>query len=283
MKLFKLLAGIACLVVLFIFRPEVAFAGNPPDAGFSSLSANQVPADGNTQATVTITLHDSGNVALTGDTVSISAPGDGSAVILPTSTTLDGSGQATFTITSTTVGTDAITVTDTTTSTTLVALGNVVFGAVPTSANPQNLSDGAGGSAGCKDSAPTEAPNLYQIVVAKTSVTLFFAPPNTSFDGFIISYGTTFAANTYTTRFSQSATGGAVRYTINDLNPKTMYYFKVQATSGCAVGPASGVLSTQNTTNSSKLLEAGPGNILFIGGMGGLFSILIGIALFAFL
>lgn len=282
MKLLSTLFFIAVFLVLVGANPRLVLAA--PDAGNSSITAQQVPADGNTASTVVVTLRDNLNAVIVGDSVSISTPSDTTAVISPGSVVTDGSGQATFTITSTQVGTDAITVDDTTTVTTLVALGNITFDPVPTSATPQNLSDGLGNSnAGCRDTAPTEAPNLYQLSVAKTSVTLFFTPPNTSFDGFIISYGTTFDANSYTARFSQTATGGAIRYTINDLNPKTTYYFKVQATSGCAVGPASGVLSTQNTTNSSKLLEAGPGNVLFIGGMTGLFSILLGIALFTLL
>ena len=282
MKLLQTVFFSLILCVCVGLLPQIAFAGNPPDAGNSQLNATAVPADGTTTSTVTILLRDSSGVVLTGDTVSITAPTDPTAVISPASTTLDGSGQATFTITSTTIGTDALTVDDTTTVTTLVALGNVTFTDPSLVSSSTSPSSTGGGGSSCSATAPTSAPDLYQVVGTKTSVTLYFAPPNSSFDGFTISYGLTTDANSYSVHFDQGATGGAVKYTINDLIPKAIYYFKVAATSGCATGPFSLVVNSKNGTNPSKLLETGPNDMLYVVGVWGALCVLGGLALFTF-
>ena len=260
-------AIIALVIVVglgWLARP--VFAGNPPDAAHSTLVGNNVPADGTTQSTITITLHDSSDVPLSGDTVSLSAPGDSTAVFSPSSTTLNASGVATFSATSTQVGTDAITVTDTTTSTTLSALGNVIFDPVPTSASV------ATGPVACNDTVPG-IPDLYQVIPTKTAATIYIAPPNTVFDGFTISYGLTNDANNYSFHVNQSSVGSALKFNINDLTANTIYYFKVRATNGCANGPWSGVVSTQNTTNLKTLPATGPSNLVLLGEIGGVLAV----------
>lgn len=136
----------------------------------------------------------------------------------------------------------------------------------------------------CVNTPPTGAPNLYQLIPAQSSVTLYFVPPQTSFEGFTVSYGLTQDADSHVIHFEQIATGTAVKYTVNGLTAQGQYYFKVQATNYCASGQWSNVMSVQNRANQSSLLVAGPNNnILFIGGIGGMVSILLGFALFAFL
>jgi len=267
MKLFSTVFIILGFIVGGILLTQPVFAGNPPDAANSSLVGNNVPADGTTQSTITITLHDSSDVPLSGDTVSLSAPGDSTAVFSPASTTLDASGIATFSATSTQVGTDAITVTDTTTSTTLTALGNVTFDPVPTTASI------ATGPPACNDTTPAAAPSLYQVVAHETSADLYIAPPNTVYDGFTISYGLSAEAIDYSLHVNQGAVGSAIKYTINDLTKNTVYFFKVRATNGCASGPWSGVVSSQNSSNLKTLPATGPGSLMLIGVFGSLVTI----------
>jgi Bacterial Ig-like domain (group 1) len=114
-------------LVMVLFSTTVAFAGNPPDQANSSFTATEVPADGTTQSTIIVILKDSLGDPLEGDTIQIANSTDSTIVFASDSATLDATGSATFTATSTTAGTDPIDVTDTSTSTTLSALGNVIF------------------------------------------------------------------------------------------------------------------------------------------------------------
>lgn len=119
-------------ITLLFSSSTIAFAGNPPDAANSSLTATEVPANGTTTSTITVTLKDSTGTALAGDSVQLVNTSDSTIKILPVTAVLDATGSATFTATSTTAGTDPIDVTDTTTTTTLTALGNVIFDPVAT-------------------------------------------------------------------------------------------------------------------------------------------------------
>lgn len=234
----KKLFIISCTLVCFALSPALVYAGNPPDAAHSSLSATQVPADGSTQSTITVTLQDSSGTPISGDTVQLSNSTDSSLKISPSSATLDASGSATFTAVSNNPGTDSITVTDTTTGTTLNSLGQIIFDVPPTPASPQ-----------CSSTAPASAPSLYQVVAANDKATVYFAPPSDTFDGFTISYGLDSNADAYNATFNQGNTGSAIKYTISSLTPNTKYYFKVRANNGCANGPWSSVLSSSGKTS----------------------------------
>jgi Bacterial Ig-like domain (group 1)/Fibronectin type III domain len=255
-----LLIFLVCLVMLNTAR---AYAGNPPDASHSSLSGTEVPANGTTQSTVTVVLQDVSGTPLTGDSVQLSDSSDPTITISPSSAVLDATGSATFTATSTTAGTDSIDVTDTTTSTTLPALGQIIFDPVPTSTpGPTGVSAPAPTSTTCTTTAPTDAPNLYSVVAVNGTATLYITPPTSTFDGFTISYGLDSNANSYSINFSQGATTGAVQYTISSLTPNTTYYYKVRANNGCASGPWSNVRSSSNKTS---LPVTGPSNVISIG------------------
>lgn len=264
------------LFFLFFILVVPAFAGNPPDAAQSSLSAttsgsDSVPADGNTTASMTLTLKDSGAIPLAGDTVNLSIPSDPTAVINPTSTTLDGSGQAIFTITSTTVGTDNIDAVDVTTGTTLTALGQVIFTPIPTSSPSNNSAGSSNGSSSCTQQSPTGAPDLFQVNTTKTTATLFFTQPaGGNFNGYRIFYGSDTNANSYSVHFSQGSSTGANTYTINSLTPNTLYYFKIRAENDCASGPFSLIRQSNYPASSLTQLPAtGPNDLwLHIGIVG---------------
>ena len=263
-------------IVTFGWLTQPVFAGNPPDASKSTLVSSEVRADGTSQATITITLHDASDVQLNGDTVSLSSPGNPTIIFSPASTTLNAIGIATFSATATNPGTFQVTVTDTTTSTTLSDLGTITFDIDPGVPPPGTTNPS------CSDSTPTAAPDLYQITPDKTFVTLYFSPPNTQYDGFIISYGLTPTADNYSVRIGQSQTNGAIKYVVNALTEKT-YYFKVAATKGCAVGPWSQIVSSQNLSNIKTLPETGPNTLLLVGGIGAMIMIFGGFMLMLFL
>ena len=165
--------------------------------------------------------------------------------------------------TSTTAGTDSIDVTDTTTSTTLPALGQIIFDPVATGTpGPTSVPTPAPTSTTCSTTAPTDAPNLYSVVAVNGTATLYITPPSSTFDSFTISYGLNSNANSYSTNFSQGATSGAVQYTISSLTPNTTYYFMVRANNGCAAGPWSNVRSSSSNTS---LPVTGPTDVIYIG------------------
>jgi hypothetical protein len=272
---------IILLTSFFLFFPKSVFA-NAPDAGHSSLTSTEVAADGSATSTVTVTLQDSSATPLVGDTVTLSLPTDGTAVVNPSSNVLDAGGQATFTVTSTTPGTDSVSVMDTTQVATLSALGTIIFDPVPTSSNTSAVQQTGGGSSTCADQAPADAPGLFQVDRNQNSATLYFAQPTSQFDGYTISYGLNSSANDYSVSFSEGVLDGAVKYTISDLNVDTTYYFKVRATKGCAAGPWSTVLLvSQSGTNI--LPETGPGNSMLILGGFGAALVSVGIYLFLFI
>jgi len=248
-KINKFLALVS-IIIFGLFSSSIVYAGNPPDASHSSLTATEVPADG-TQSTITVTLADSSGTPLAGDTVKLSNTSDKTIVFSPANATLDASGSATFSAASSAPGTDPIDVIDTTTNTTLTALGQVIFDPSATPASPQ-----------CSSVAPTDAPNLYQVVAVKDTATLYFAPPTSSFDGITISYGLDSNADTYNTTFSQGNTGAAIKNTVGSLTPNTKYYFKVRANNGCATGPWSTVLST---SGNSTPPVTGPAELFYFG------------------
>jgi hypothetical protein len=251
-KLYRIFFVIS-LIFLLTFSVPFAYAASPPDAAHSSLTADEVPADGTTTSNIIVTLQDSSGNPLEGDTVQLSNSSDSSIKFSPSSATLDASGSATFTAVSNNPGTDPINVTDTTTSTTLTALGQVVFDVPPTPASPSTT---------CSAVAPVEAPNLYQVVAVNNSATVYFSPPSSSYDGFTISYGKDSNADAYNATLSEGTTTGAIKYTVNSLTPDTKYYFKVRANNGCANGPWSSVLSS---SGNSTPPTTGPSNIMYFG------------------
>lgn len=98
------------------------------------------------------------------------------------------------------------------------------------------------GAPTCTTTAPSKAPDLFQINTTGSDATLFFAPAGEPNTNYYISYGKTSAAIGYSTNFSQGRSGGAIKFKIGKLSPKTAYYFKVRGANGCQPGPWSGVL-----------------------------------------
>ncbi len=109
----------------------------------------------------------------------------------------------------------------------------------------------------CTNISPSSAPNLFQIKRASASAQLFFSPLPTdqTISGYTISYGFTPGDERYATSFAYGSSTGVVAYTINSLDYKEGYVFKVRADNGCAPGPWSnyrsdGIHPATTTTNT---------------------------------
>lgn len=149
------------------------------------------------------------------------------------------------------------------------AYGDCTYGTDCTSSGGSSSSGSSGGggnsggSAGstsvCNATAPSSAPNLYEIDVNNNSATLFFSPAGSPYDSYYISYGTGSNSEGYGVQFSQGQTRGALNYTINQLSPNTTYTFKVRAGNSCQTGPWSSNL-TITTTGSKKIVKFFPNN-----------------------
>ncbi len=272
-----------------------SLAVNTPQASTSALVAttpgsDTVQADGVTMASMTATLKDFQGIPATGDAIALSAPSDIYAVFSPTTAILNAQGIATFSAVSTHVGTDAITVTDTTASTVLTALGNIIFTEVQTPTPTPTGGDTpipTPTSAVCSGSTsdPPDAPDLYAILASIDSATIYFVPPKKAYTGFTINYGLTNAANMYAVQFTQNSSDGAISYQINSLTSGQTYYFRVRGNNQCATGTWSqtvgsfiGDSSLTSTPSGSLLPDAGSNLASILVSVGGV-SILGGLAL----
>ncbi|HKC05148.1 MAG TPA: hypothetical protein VKC54_04740 [Patescibacteria group bacterium] len=110
----------------------------------------------------------------------------------------------------------------------------------------------------CHDVAPNGAPNLFQIDTAKSSATLHFTTVKGS-DGYQVFYGTDVNASQFAGSFSYSGPLWTLTHTVNRLNTKVKYYFKVRATKGCAGGDFSNTASS--TVSSTPVIVATPTSI----------------------
>lgn len=280
----KVLLSLVFVVALFLMVPtSFIFASIVPSASTSSLVATTpgsdvAPADGTTTASMTLTFKTSGGTPLAGDTASLSIPSNGTAVISPLTAILDASGSAVFTITSRQGGTYSIDATDVGPNATLTALGTVTFTSVL--GTTTSTVDNSTATASCPQSAPLNAPNLYQVNAQNSQATLFFAPPNDTFDAYTISYGLSASADNYSVTFPMGMTTGAVSYKINSLTPKTAYFFKVRANNGCAAGPWSSV--KESNAPLSKLPATGPSPALMSVGLTGAALFLAGMFFLVF-
>lgn len=111
--------------------------------------------------------------------------------------------------------------------------------------NPNSTSSSKPEVAMCTSFNPVSAPDLFQIdTTSPESALLHFSPVGGTTDGYIVEYGTTPLANEHAVKFEWKDEGGAVPYEIFSLNQQNAtWYFRVQAYSGCAVGPWSPTMS----------------------------------------
>ncbi|MFA5025919.1 MAG: S8 family serine peptidase [Candidatus Shapirobacteria bacterium] len=90
----------------------------------------------------------------------------------------------------------------------------------------------------CNDRIPLTAPDLFRISTKKGSATIVYTPVNEQITGYAVMYGHKKGDERYAAMISPLHNNqGEQSFTINKLNPKTTYYFKVTAYNGCVSGP----------------------------------------------
>lgn len=105
----------------------------------------------------------------------------------------------------------------------------------------------------CNDTAPGNAPEIFQISSTNTTATLHFTPAGEPYSYYMISYGTTPLAEQYGASVSLEKSSGAITFPINALAPNTKYFFKVRAGNGCRPGEWSNTLSIKTNNSISYL------------------------------
>jgi len=243
----KLAAFLSLLVVGIVFcfiSPSECLAANAPDKNSSSLSAttsgsNQAPADGVTQAKMTVVLKDAYGNYLSGETVSITFASSYTLSVTPSTATLNSSGTAEFTFTSTKVGKYTLDIYDNSQGVTLGNMGEVTFFS-PT----------------CNDTAPGSAPKLISAAAISTSqITLKWEEAADPVTYYLVSYGT--SPGNYIYGNPNVGGDGTTSYTVGSLAAGKKYYFAVRAGNGCTPGAFSSELSaTALTTNTISKVTA---------------------------
>jgi hypothetical protein len=239
--------------VVILTTLKIIYAGNPPDFSKSSLTpsssgSNEVIADGSTQAHLTLTLKDSTGTALAGDTVSLSAS---NVSFGQNNVQLDSNGQYNFTLTSTTVGTFQISVTDTTTSTVLNNLGTVIFDPLqsptPTVSPTPSITPTPTSSANiCNNSPPGSAPKLTSATaLGAHQIKLTWTIASDPVTYYLLSYGQ--KSGQYIYGNPNIGPQGTISYIVSNLATGTKYYFVIRAGNGCAPGSFSNELSETTT------------------------------------
>jgi len=189
--------------------------------------SDRVPADGKTDAVLTVTVKDAYGTPLAGDTVSIVVTDDPSAIVAPASTALDSSGKAIFYIKSTKEGVDSLDIVDRTQNVTLPGIGHVTFY-----------------STTCTDPTPGGPPKLLSATpISNSQIKLTWTKATNPVTYYAVNYGAKKGVYTY----GNPNVGGAntTSYTVGSLNTGVTYYFIVTPGNGCTLGPISNELSAK--------------------------------------
>ncbi len=239
-------------IFFFLFLGLLHSSGvyaNNPDQPHSSLSASgSFPADGKTQATITVTLLDKFGNPVVGHSVNISDPNNSTVGITTVSGTTSSSGQATFSITSSLAQTDNLNILDITSGSVLNGLGTVTFySIVPTAAGA------------CSNPPPGSYPVLTSAVASgQNQITLTWLPAASPVTYYVLVYGT--SSGNY--MYGNPNIGNGTSYTVSYLNPGKKYYFAIRGVNICTPGSYSNELSavTQGggTTSSYAVSNSAP-------------------------
>lgn len=236
MRIYRLISLIGVfLLFLYIAPLSRLFADTTPDTT-SSLSASpgELPADGNSTSTVTVTLRNNNNL-ITSGTVSLSVTN--SATVDQSSIGLGSSGTAIFTIRSTTVGSDTVTVNYNGTAvnnvSTSITFDTPVTPTYTPTPTPLNY---------CGDPVPGSTPQLISAVSqASHQVTLTWSGASSPFTYYLLSYG--LSSGNYIYGNPDIGGPGVTSYTVGNLSNGVTYYFAIRAVNGCKPGSLSNELT----------------------------------------
>lgn len=107
-------------------------------------------------------------------------------------------------------------------------------------------SSGPGSSGSCSASAPTLAPDLFQIDTTNVNSTIYFAPVNGPVSHYQISYGFKGNEELY------SANAQVSGFIIGSLSANTSYVFKIRAFNDCTPGAWSNPITVRTTGSAGK-------------------------------
>jgi hypothetical protein len=244
MQWIKLRVGVFVfsLFCLSLFCVSPAFANNNANTNNSLFSVNNssVPADGSSTATISITVRDDSNNAVSGDTVTLTSSGDsglvingGSAGVDSATGTSDSNGNVSFTVSSNNPnpGTDTFTASDTSDNP-AIPLGSTSSITV-TFATPSS----------CNYGTPATPQLVSAVANSNSEITLTWTDASDPVSYYLISYG--IASGQYIYGNPNVGNQGTTSYTVGNLAAGTTYYFVVKAVNGCTPGSASNEVSAE--------------------------------------
>jgi hypothetical protein len=242
--------GLICSLFFFAVLFTVpAFANNNANTNNSTISVNSgsIPADGSTTATVSITVKDDSNNAISGDTVTLTSSGDSGLVInggsvgsdTATATT-DSNGNVSFTVSSNNPnpGADTFTASDTSDNPAIPLGSNASVTVTFTSIVTPTPSS-------CNDQAPATPQLTSAVANNDNQITLTWTDAADPVSYYLISYGLT--SGQYIYGNPNVGGQGTTSYTVNNLAAGTTYYFVVRAVNGCTPGSSSNEVSATTT------------------------------------
>ncbi len=90
----------------------------------------------------------------------------------------------------------------------------------------------------CTDTTPLSRPDLFKIITTKGSAKIIFTPINDKITGYVVNYGYKKDEDRFSAIFNYvNNNEGEQNFTVNLLDPRTTYYFRVAAVNGCTAGP----------------------------------------------
>lgn len=159
---------------------------------------------------------------------------------------------------------------------------------VPTSApgstSSSNNSSASPGQFVCSATAPSEAPNLFQVnVLSGSEVLLYYSPGGNPSDHYVLEYGESSGNYVYGVTYIPKQGDWVQSFSVASLQAKKRYYFRIRAANGCADGLWSNEISAvtgkagkvykksfvrakkSTTTASRRVIQAGPTPTPFTG------------------
>ena len=103
----------------------------------------------------------------------------------------------------------------------------------------------------CNDTPPSNSPDLFQIDVNNSQATLYYVPVSNNVSNYYISYSEKQNEFMYGVETNQGPSSGVLSFTVNALNPHTIYYFRVRAQNGCMPGDWSNEMKVQTKTGGT--------------------------------
>jgi hypothetical protein len=246
MRLIKSKVIIFILTLLFssFFFALPVFANNNANTNNSLFSVNNssVPADGSSTATISITVRDDSNNAVSGDTVTLTSSGDsglvingGSAGADNATATTDSNGNVSFTVSSNNPnpGTDTFTASDTSDNPAIPLGSNNSVTVTFTTPNS------------CNYGTPATPQLTSAVADSDNQITLTWTDATDPVSYYLVSYGLT--SGQYIYGNPNVGGQGTTSYTVGNLAAGTTYYFVVKAVNGCTPGSASNEVSATTT------------------------------------